>query len=489
MPLISYAEYRPDVSDYMSQHSAFMQNAIPRGDGYGPLQSLQPFSTALPSAARGSFKALRGDGSVTVFAATATDLWTMNNTTSGWTNVSKSGSYNAVPPQDNWQFAQFNNFVFAVQVNTPMQVFDLRGSTKFSDSLGNPPPARYISVVSRFIVLSGLLGTPFRIQWSGLNDVNSATSWTPGINLADFQDLADGGVVRGVAGGEFGVIFQDFALRRMTFMPGSPVVFQIDKLVDDVGLFAPYSLIRTNSRIFFLAPFGFMGMGNTDSAPSPIGKERVDRTVLGAMDKTNLQLVLGASDPESSRIFWAYKTTSGTAGLFDKIIGYDWALDRWFPVTLTGEYLGGMSQPGITLESLDLISPSIDTLPQSLDSYVTSVIPEISAFDSAHRLNFFRGPNLETMLDTPEQAGDGTRFFVRGFRVISDAPSVFGSASARETQNATPFYSPESAINSLGNIDLRVDTRFTRSRVRIPAGTAWTVSRGVEPDLAPMGQK
>lgn len=489
MPLISYSEYRPDVSDYMSQHSSFMQNVLPRGDGYGPLASLAPFSSGLPGPARGYFKAQRGDGSVSIFAATATDLYTLNNTTNGWTLASKAGGYNAIPATDNWQFVQFNNFVFATMVNTPLQVFDVRGDTNFSDSLGLPPPARYISVVSRFIVLSGLLGTPFRIQWSGLNDVNSATSWTPGINLSDFQDLADGGIVRGVAGGEFGVIFQDVALRRMTFMPGSPVVFQIDKLIDDIGLFAPYSLIRTNSKIFFLAPFGFMGMGNTDSAPSPIGKERVDRTVLAALDKMSLQLCLGASDPQSTRVFWAYKSKTGTAGVFDQMIGYDWALDRWFPVTLTGEYLGGLSQPGITLESLDAISPSIDALPQSLDSYITASVPEIAAFDSAHQLNFFRGPNLEAKLDTGEQGGDGTRFFSRGFRVIADAPALFGSASARETQNVPAVYSPEIAINSLGNVDLRVDTRFTRSRVRIPAGTAWTVSRGIEPDLAPMGQK
>ncbi|WP_204270152.1 hypothetical protein, partial [Klebsiella aerogenes] len=88
----------------------------------------------------------------------------------------------------------------------------------------------YISVVGRFLVLSGLLSQSYRIQWSGLNDFNSATSWSVGVNSADFQDFPDGDIVRGVAGGESGIIFQDQAIRRMSYVPGSPVIFQIDRI-------------------------------------------------------------------------------------------------------------------------------------------------------------------------------------------------------------------------------------------------------------------
>jgi hypothetical protein len=46
------------------------------------------------------------------------------------------------------------------------------------------------------------------------------------VNSSDFQDFPDGGIVRGVAGGEYGVIFQETAMRRMTYAPGSPVHLQ-----------------------------------------------------------------------------------------------------------------------------------------------------------------------------------------------------------------------------------------------------------------------
>jgi hypothetical protein len=90
----------------------------------------------------------------------------------------------------------------------------------------------------------GLLSKPFRIQWSGLNDT---TNWTSGVNSSDFQDFPDGGIVRGVAGGEFGTVFQDQAIRRMSYIPGSPLIFQIERIAQDLGLFAPYSIVRAGS--------------------------------------------------------------------------------------------------------------------------------------------------------------------------------------------------------------------------------------------------
>jgi hypothetical protein len=145
-------------------------------------------------------------------------------------------------------------------------------STAFADLAGSPPQARYIDIVGRFVVLSGLLTTPQRMQWSGLNDVNGATSWTPGINSSDFQDLPDGGIVRGVAGGETGVILQDSAIRRMTYVPGSPVIFQIERISQDKGLFGPYSLVRAGERIFFFSAQGFHRI-DPGGFPTPIGRE------------------------------------------------------------------------------------------------------------------------------------------------------------------------------------------------------------------------
>jgi hypothetical protein len=178
----------------------------------------------------------------------------INTATTGTGTHSVTHVYSALSSNANWQFAQFGNLVFATQANEPLQVYNLSSSSAFANNSGSPPQAAYISVVGRFLVLSGLLSNPFRIQWSGLNDT---TNWTSGVGSSDFQDFADGGIVRGVAGGEFGIVFQDQAIRRMSYIPGSALIFQIERITQDMGLFAPYSIISAGSTIYFYSNKGF----------------------------------------------------------------------------------------------------------------------------------------------------------------------------------------------------------------------------------------
>lgn len=488
MPLLPWGDYKPDVSDYEGQATQNIVNVIPRGDGYGPFPASTGFSKVLPAPCRGGFYALKSDGSVAIFAGTFNRLYQLDNTDFSWTDVSKGGAdYNSLSGNANWQFAQFNNLVIAVQENVPPQVFNIASDSEFSDLLGSPPQASYIAIVGRFVVLSGLLSNPYRIQWSGLNSVNGADSWTSGINSSDYQDFPDGGIVRGVAGGEFGIVFQDQAIRRMSYVPGSPIIFQIDRISQDKGLYAPYSIVRAGETIFFYAGQGFHKI-EPGGFPVQIGRERVDRTLLNDLDRGNLQLFIGAADPRSSKAYWAYRSTAGVSELYDTILGYDYLLDKWFQVNMAGEYLLGISQSGLTLENLDNISASIDAMTLSLDAYATAVQPEIAQFDGTNSLAFFRGANLEATLQSGEQGTDGNRIFVRGFRPITDAPSLFGSITYRETQQAAVTNGTEAAINTrTGRCDLRRSTRYARFKVRIPAGTSWTFNAGVEPDIANEG--
>jgi hypothetical protein len=409
----------------------------------------------------------------------------INTSGAGTGTHSVTWLYSSVSSDAQWQFAQFGNLVFATQKNAVLQVYNLASSSAFADTAGSPPQANYISVVGRFLVLSGLLSNPFRIHWSGLNDT---TNWTSGVGSSDYQDFPDGGIVRGVAGGEFGTVFQDQAIRRMSYIPGSPLIFQIERIAQDLGLFAPYSIVRAGSLIFFHSAQGFYKIA-PGGLPEQIGRERVDRTFFDDLDKTELRMFIGASDPRSTRAFWAYKSTSGTTTLYDKIIGFDYALDRWFTVSMTGEYLLGMSQPGITLENLDTLSASIDALAASLDSFAVSTQPLIAQFNSAHKMGFFSGSNLEATLETGEQGADGNQIYGNGFRPVTDAPSVYGSLSYRNLISEALTSLPEIAQNSrTGNCDLRRSTKFSRMNIRIPASTSWTFAAGVHPAIKPDGK-
>jgi hypothetical protein len=124
-----------------------------------------------------------------------------------------------------------------------------------------------------------------------------------------------------------------------------------------------------------------------------------------------------------------------------------------------------------------------------LDAFPTAVQPEIAQFDSSHALGFFRGTNLEATLESAEQGTDENKITIRGFRPITDATTLFGSASYRENLISNATAGTEVLLNSrTGRCDMRRDTRYSRFKVRIPMGTTWTFCSGVFPDVVPSGQ-
>lgn len=407
----------------------------------------------------------------------------VDTTTAGSGTHSVTHKYSALSADANWNFRQFGDNVVAVQANVAPQVMNVSSDTAFSDLGGSPPQAAAVEIVGRFLVLSGLTSNPYRVQWSGLNAI---TTWD-GTNSSDSQDFPDGGIVRGVAGGEYGLIFQDYAIRRMTYVPGSPIIFQIDRIAQDKGVFGPGSIIRAGERVFFYSAQGFH-MVVPGGIPEPIGREKVDRTFQRDLDKGNLRLFIGAADPRGTRVFWAYKSSSGQDDLFDTILCYDWVLQRWTLIKQTGEFLLNLAQPGTTLENIDNFSASIDDLAGSLDNYPASSTPELAAFTTSHELGFFRGPYIEASAETAEIGGDGRRIRVRGFRPVSDAATVYGSASSRENQQAAVSAGVECLVNSVtGRCDMIVSTRYSRLRVRVSADQTWTFLAGVEPDIVSEG--
>ena len=355
--IVDFPEYAPDLTAIGTPSSPMISGVTPRSDGYGPWKSLLGFTQALPAVCRGQFFARRNDGSIVVFAGTSTELYLLSNTDFSWTNVSKA-TYSALPSTDNWTFAQFADTVIACQINTVLQSYVLASSSDFADLAGSPPQASHVAVIGGFLVLTGLSSQTKRIQWS---DLYGITIWTAGVGLSDFQDLPDGGGCLAVAGGDlFGVIFQDDVIRRMLYVPGSAAIFNIVRISTNDALVGRYSSINAGTKTFFHSAQGFR-MIEAGGTPVHIGKERVDRTFDADLDTGNLQLLLGSIDPTATRVYWAYKSIGGNAGLFDKIMCFDWSIGktgRWTVIPASGEYLAALSKPGLTLENLDQIAPT-----------------------------------------------------------------------------------------------------------------------------------
>lgn len=577
-PLVAFSAWAPDIVAQNTNVTSNIKNVVPRADGYGPHASLLTFTAALPGPCRGAFLARNSDGSVTLFGATATNLYQLNNTNFTWTNVSLAGGpYAALAGSDNWQFAQFNLQVVAVQANVAPQVFILGSSSAFAALGGSPPQASHIAIINRFIILSGLLASFTRVQWC---DLDNPTQWTAGVGLADFTDLPDGGSVHDVRGGDLsGIIFQDSSIRWLIFSPGSATTFDIIRISTSDGIFGQYSSVTAGDQVFFYSPQGFKVI-QPGGYPVQIGKEQIDRTFAALLDTANLQLFFAATDPNSTRVYWAFKSTAGSSGLFDTVFIYDWVLQKWSTLSITGQFLTYLAKPGLSLESLDTIAPgiiaitgaadngsgkvrltlsgltagtagypapnsaptdgapgggntnlnvqdtvsvygivgtteangvfpftiidahhidligptftnnyvsggsiggSLDQLAFSLDSISQASLPALAAFSSSNQAGFFNGPNLAATLETPEQNAQGTRFFISSIRPKTDCPVAQGYVGWRDNAQAAITRTAPVTVNQIGECPCRIDGRYLRYGVSIPAGAVWTSASGVEP--------
>lgn len=470
MPLVPFPDWKPDASDYEANSSQTISGVIPTATGYAPLLAGVTQSQSLAAACRGAFQAYGSDGSLTTFAATSTKLYKLANSGSppAWTDVSKgSSTYTTIGSGDNWHFAQYGNFVIAVQANTTPQWFDLRSSTNFADFssaagyVGSVPNAKYVSIVGRFVVLSGLASDPYSIQWSGLD---APFTWD-GTNSSSSQQLPDGGVVRGIAGGEFsGLIFQDYAVRKMTYTSEAVVVFTIERISQDKGLFAPDSLMHSGEIVFYLSPFGLTRI-DPGGLPVEVGKAKFNNTLMADLDQSNKQLCIGSWNPNASQVFIAYKSNANSSSYCDKLLCYDYALDKATLSSITAEYF----------------------FPVGLSGFHQ---PQVAGFNLSHVLVSFSGNPIEAILDTAEQGTDGTRMRIRGLRPITDANSgAVASLRYRETTQQSPTATSDvSIITRTGMCPFNVSTRYARMRVRIQASTNWTFIDGIEPDIALEGK-
>jgi hypothetical protein len=354
---------------------------------------------------------------------------------------------------------------------------------------GSPPQAAYIAIVNRFVMLAGITSLPYRVQWS---DQNGTTTWDNVTGQSNYQDLADGGRILGLAGGDqYGILFQESSIRSIIYAPGTSYFFEILRIADKDGLLTAGSVINAGDKVFFISPQGFK-MIAPGGYPTPIGKERFDRTFFNDLDTANLQLLMAATDPSTTRVYWAYKSIAGQSGLFDKILVYDWALNKATTLEISGEFLTGLARPGITLENLDSISSSLDALPFSLDSISVASLVQLGMMGPSHTAGFFTGGNLEGIMETPEEDGNGRRVFLSAARPMTDCPTAAVSIACRETAQASRTYTAETTVDSDGDCPIDgggIETRYAAVRLRTPAGAVWTYAMGVEPEFRFTGSR
>jgi hypothetical protein len=245
-----------------------------------------------------------------------------------------------------WQFLQFGNYALATNGANKVQYYDINASSYFGDLAATAPVAKYVTAVRDFVVCANIgAGTyPSRVQWS---DINDPTDWTAGAaSQSDYQDLPDGGDITGIVGGEFGIVFLEKAIVRMSYI-GSPLFFQFDTISRNVGCIEGGSIAQYGGIAYFLSDDGFYSCNGQQI--TAIGSEKVDRYFFNNANIGDIDSISAAVDPERNLVIWNYTTVSGPRGL----LIYNFETQKWCEADTDVDYLSTLATSGVSLEGID----------------------------------------------------------------------------------------------------------------------------------------
>jgi hypothetical protein len=338
---ITFKEWLPDQPSILDSVSE-ANNVIPLAVGYGPFKSAVNFSGTATEDLNNCFAA-KLDNDVFIFAGGASKLFKVDNTDLSLVDESKAGGYTGT---NRWQFLQFGSLALASNGSEKIQSFDVNSSTAFADVSSDAPIAKYITAVRDFVVAANIgAGTnPNKVQWSGIND---ASTWTAtATSQSDYQIIPDGGDITGIVGGEFGIVFLEKAIVRMSYI-GSPLFFQFDTISRNVGCIEGSSIAQYAGTAYFLSDDGFYATNG--QTLSGIGSEKVDRYFFNNANIGDIDSISAAVDPERNLVIWNYGNVSGGRSL----LIYNFETQKWCEADTDVDYLSTLATSGTTLDGLD----------------------------------------------------------------------------------------------------------------------------------------
>ncbi len=382
--MIPFGEWLPDQPDHLNPGALKALNVIPGDKSYHPFHDKVVYSSDLATQCRGFAAFTNTLGDYFNFAGTQGNLYLLSAASYG---VVSGASY-SLPAGYAWKFSQYGNDAIATNIGDYPQKFTMGTDAAFSD-LSTAFKASYVDVVRNFLVFGNTIDTetvPNRLRWSAQGDHTNYT--VSPVTQSDYQDLpAVDGDITGIVGGSYGVIFQEHAIQRMTYV-GSPIVFQFDKM-ESRGTKYPNSIINSGSLIAYLSDDGFFVFDGAKSVG--IGDGKINRTFFNDLDQNYPNLVIGVHEPINHLFIWGYVGRNKNTSLPDKMIIFNYSPNaeyRWSQAEVTHEWLGRARISGVSVAK-DF-------------RFWTSTNDYLACFDTDHKLNLFTGDSLDATIETGE---------------------------------------------------------------------------------------
>jgi hypothetical protein len=486
--MIQFGEWLPDQPDYSNPGVTEATNVIPAASGYRSMPSFVEYSNAASSTILNIFAAKQNDGSVRLFAGDSGKLYLFNAVTSNLDDISKAGTpaYD-LASAERWKFVQFGNDVIASGgIGEELQKFTLGTDSAFSDLSGTPPKGDFLAVVRDFVwvanVDTGSGRVPYKAYWSGFND---PTSWTAGVDQSDFQDIPDAGAITGMVGGEYCTILMERAIVRATYT-GPPLIWQFDKVETARGCQVPGSVCNVGHTVFYLSDDGFYVFDGSKS--QPIGAEKINSFFLNDFNAAFKDKMTSTVDPQEQIAVWSYVSNSAIDETPDRLLIYNYALNRWSLANVKSDLVAPFFTAGYTLENLDNINSSLDALPASLDSPLYKGGQYLFGGALGAKISAFTGDPMAATIVTGETGlAMGNHNIVTRIYPYHEGGSVEVSVGLRGTHTDLVSYTAAGTTNAAGFVPFRAQDRYHRAKMYISGN--WTFAQGMDIDARKVGRR
>jgi hypothetical protein len=452
--------WSPDLPEFGHPGLVKARNAYSGILGYEPIKALSQVTAALGATWRGGGAFTGSDGTSVLLAGANGGLYRLTSTTS---TLASAGVYTS-----NWFFVQFGDLVICVNGGAPLK-YNITDATAAALG-GSPPTCQYAAIVKDFVFLAGNSSNQNRVYWSA---IDNAEGWTIGSSESDVQDLPEGGAITGLAGGEFGLAFQDEAIHMFEYV-GTPFIFTRRKISNSIGALCHGSIAQHGRQTFFYSRRGFYKF--VDGEVQAIGRNMVDRTFRNTYSVSEIQGNLRCSiDPERSLVIWSMP---------DRLWVYNFENDMWSDVAIVG--IVGISTgrtASLTLEDIAVSFPSIEDVTPSLDdTFWRGGDPMLLISMTDGKLySFGSSDNLEASFRFPQlEINSGRVSHVRNSRIIGNCTSAQVSIDCRARMGDAPLNIVSNDYRTNGEVPIRASGRYVQPEITLAAGTEWSAVQGFE---------
>jgi len=207
---------------------------------------------------------------------------------------------------------------------------------------------------------------------------------------------------------------------------------------------------------------------------TPIGAERVNDFFIAAIPPSEVSNIIGTVGRLRNKVYWIFRTSASNP-LYDRMLIYNWIVDRWSYAEINTSFIGEFATVGANLDTLDAVLGAggidIKSIPVDTDAYAGGAV-DVVGFDGTRAAGSFTGAPLVAEIDTAEMSVDGQNIYIPKVRPIVDGLGsvVEVAVLTRPTLNVNPIISAYRGLNRVGEACIQSNARYTRYRTRITGG-------------------